>query len=203
MRRRIAIVVILIIGYQLISVLLKNRAEKQRQILFEQQVAEERNHEHSRTAEFDNVKLFPSRQFYGTDSIVTGHFVKPPKAATSGMSFDVLAEFKGVWIGIDGEADVYKLCDIYSDGKLPKPHGQFPVNIPIRRKDIRQEGDNITFSILSGHEIKRYGSFELCLYDPGAIGPVPSSKRGRYVYTGIKTGVSMPRFGDQEFYTLT
>ncbi|GAB5585701.1 hypothetical protein Unana1_00601 [Umbelopsis nana] len=199
MRRRLAIVLVVIVAYQLISVLLKKGAEKKQRILLEQQLQDERSHEHSRTAEFSNVKIFPSRQFFGTDSVVTGQFVTSPKGGTSGMPFDVLAEFKAIWIGIDGEADIYKLCDIYSDGQLPKAHGQFPVNIPIRRKDVNQEGDNVTFSILSGHEIKRYGSFELCIYDPEATSTSASAsaKPGRYVYSGIKTGID-----DAQMYGL-
>jgi hypothetical protein len=191
MRRRIAIVVFVIIVYQIISAFLTSRAEKQRHFLLEKVLQDERNHEHTRTAEFTNFKLFPSRQFYGTDSTISGHFVQPPIGVTSGMPYDVLAEFKAIWIGIDGEAEVYKLCDIYSDGKLPKMHGQFPVNVPIKRKDVKQEGNKLTFNILSGHEIKRYGSFELCIYDPEAKGLYPNDKPGRYVYSGLKTGVSV------------
>ncbi|KAI9285804.1 hypothetical protein BC943DRAFT_360016 [Umbelopsis sp. AD052] len=189
MRRRIAIVVFVIIVYQIISVLLRSRAEKQQQFILEKELQEERDHEHSQTAEFSNVQVFPSRQFFGTDSIISGQFVHPPVEANTGMPYDVLAEFKAVWIGIDGEAEVYKLCDIYSDGKLPKLHGQYPVNVPIRRKDVKQEGNKLKFNILSGHEIKRYGSFELCIYDPAAKGNNLNDKPGRYVYSGLKTGV--------------
>jgi hypothetical protein len=190
MRRRIAIVVFVIIVFQIISALLRSRAEKQQQFLLEKELQEERDHEHSQTADFSHFQVFPSRQFFSTDSIVSGQFVHPPTEANTGMPYDILADFKAVWIGIDGEAEVYKLCDIYSDGKLPKMHGQFPVNVPIRRKDVKQEGNKLTFSILSGHEIKRYGSFQLCIYDPAAKGNNPIGKPGRYVYSGLKTGVS-------------
>lgn len=177
----------IVIGYQLFSTIVKSRKEKQRQDEIEKQLQDERSHEHSQTADFHTIEVFPSRSFFGTDVIISGQLAKPPAGGTNGMPFDVVAEFKAVWIGIDGEADIYKLCDIYSDGELPKPHGQFPVNLPIRRKDVRQEKGNWNFSIRSGHEIARYGGFQLCVYDPAEAGP--GGKLGRYVYTGSKLGV--------------
>lgn len=184
----------IVIGYQLFSTIVKSRKEKQRQDEIEKQLQDERSHEHSQTADFHTIEVFPSRSFFGTDVIISGQLAKPPAGGTNGMPFDVVAEFKAVWIGIDGEADIYKLCDIYSDGELPKPHGQFPVNLPIRRKDVRQEKGNWNFSIRSGHEIARYGGFQLCVYDPAEAGP--GGKLGRYVYTGSKLGIDdVHRYG--------
>jgi hypothetical protein len=186
-RRRILVILAIIIGYQIISTIVKSRRERKRQYQIEKQLQDERSHQHSQTADFHTVEVFPSRLFFGTDAVISGQLVKPPAGGMNGMPFDVVAELKAVWIGIDGEADIYKLCDIYSDGKLPKPHGQFAVNLPIRRKDVKEEQGIWKFSIRSGHEIARYGSFQLCLYDPAEAGS--DGKLGRYVYTGSKLGV--------------
>ncbi|RUS30661.1 hypothetical protein BC938DRAFT_479105 [Jimgerdemannia flammicorona] len=207
-------------AYQLISLLRGTGHRSEPYIPPHRPTTAPNPHGRTSTSRVLNLRLGPPPEiFLGSSTVLAGELLPRTRFGTTADHVHD-DELPVVWVGIDGESDIHRLCDLYWAGKLSPLHGVFPRTLHPHSDDERHgvsllNGRPRPFEALLGDEIQREGNFALCVYDESEISPevaeamenaqrealrsgkdaenILSSRKlptGRYIYTGLHLKVS-------------